>query len=253
MYYSGNKLYQFFKNSQKFQFSTGTMWELVYGDNNANPLLLTLLVGDISEKYDLKQEEEAYSRLQYVSEKSKVPLIKVRFKTDTVQKNEVFFLDKNVSSKEKKISLDELKEVFTQYGLQVQSSSAKKDINFAVASSFHDWQRHNIGSNVTVSDIDLWLVDLGIPKMVFEVKRSKVSIESWTPYKDDYPNFILISKLCNKADMKFKLVYYYMKSGENRQEDISKLKIFNIVFDGKQLAVDLDKIISLEEFVMSGG
>lgn len=255
IYYSDNKLYQFFRNCQKFKFSYGNIWELIYGDSEAEPKLLVLVIG-VDNRCDMKQEEaEAYSRLQYLSKSSTIPVVKVKFRIDQAEIDKVYFSDEENPFAEREILLEELREIFGKHGLPVKSTSTKKYLNSKVSSAYHEWQRNNLGENIIVSDIDLWVVESETPKAILEIKRSKIPIERWKPFEDDYPNFRLISKICKKAGLKFKIVYYHMGEEEqteslDRPEDISTIKVFSVDFD-VHTPMDSGRIVTLEEFIMS--
>ncbi|MBO8140359.1 MAG: hypothetical protein H0Z22_07840 [Thermosipho sp. (in: Bacteria)] len=252
-YYTTNKLYELFHNSEKFKFSTSNIWELVYGNENSDPLLLALLIG-IDDENELKNifQKEAYSHLEYLSKKANLPLICVAFKVED-EINEVYFSNHNQKCFST-LKLDDLAGKFKKYGLQIKNSNTNKYLNDKTSSAYHKWQRDNLGNKITVSDIDLWVVDIKtkIPIAILEIKRSKILLQNWVPFKRDYPNFKLLSNLCNKAGLKFKIVYYYMKessSSSKRLEDISQIKVFDVDF-GRSSSISEGKVYSLADFII---
>ena len=241
-YYTDNKLYQFLRNTYKFKFSDINVWELIYGDKFSNPKLLVLVAGIHMEDsyknlYDIF-DKESYACLKYLSEKSGLPF--------------VYFAEQ--CGEFRKLTLNELKEIFQTYDLPIKDSTTQKYLNDRTSSAYHNWQRDNLGDEITVSDIDLWVMhpNSNIPIAILEIKRSKIPLDSWTPYKDDYPNFKLISNLCNVSNIKFKIVYYHMGEGTTyRPEDISKVKVFDVNFKKDPPISSPGRVIPLPDFIIS--
>ena len=102
---------------------------------------------------------------------------------------------------------------------------AHKSINDKSSSPYHDWQRFHMGDSVIVSDVDLIRYYAGELQEIIELKRSYIDVESWEPYKRDYKNFILLSKLARKRKLDFFIVYNH-RTKVPFYDDVSKLKIF---------------------------
>lgn len=56
-----------------------------------------------------------------------------------------------------------------------------------------------------VADIDLIRYQGEEIREIIELKRSYIDIEKWEPYKQDYKNFILLSKLARRRELDFLL------------------------------------------------
>jgi len=261
-YYNDNKLYKFLRNSYKFKFSPINVWELIYGDRNSNPKLLVLVAGihksDINKGLSYILNKGSYARLNYLSKQSGLPFICIAFEVDVEMIDKVYFVEQG--GEFRNLTLNELKERFQTYGLPIKNSLTQKYLNDRTSSAYHKWQRNNLGNEITVSDIDLWIVDLkyNIPIAILEIKRSKIPLNFWKPFKDDYPNFKLISNLCNISNIKFKIVYYHMKKymkehTKDRPENISRIKVFSVNVKKGQLIISSGKIISLSDFIISEG
>ncbi|MCA6437375.1 MAG: hypothetical protein IM600_03590 [Bacteroidetes bacterium] len=155
-YYKSNALYEHLTNTknQKFAFCSGNMWQLIYGDSNSLPKILVLLIGITESQKDspFEPNQSAYQNLKFVSDKTTVPLVVIRFLNDVAEIENVSVLkDDNTF---KTISLIELTEIFKQNGLPVKNSSTAKYLNDKSSSAYHNWQRSSLGYNITVTDID---------------------------------------------------------------------------------------------------
>lgn len=78
---------------------------------------------------------------------------------------------------------------------------------------------------MVVADIDLIRYQREMPREIIELKRSYINIEKWEPYKQDYKNFILLSKLAERRQLDFFIVYNH-RTKTPFYDDISRLKIF---------------------------
>jgi hypothetical protein len=249
MYYTGNALYDFIleKGYKQFKFTTGNIWQLVYGDVHCNPKLLVLVSGVDKNQYvaDFSEnEKEALELLNIISSNSKIPLRIVRFLTDQTEVDEVITF-KN-GERPYTVTMKELKELFHQDGLPISDSSTGKYLNDATSSAYHNWQRSSLGRDLKVSDFDLWKIDEnGMPIEVYELKRSFYSLDKWEPYPDDYNNFRLIFNVVERVGIKFKIVYNVRTK---RKDDISTLKIFDVNFKNKP-AIQYHSTVSLNDFL----
>ena len=94
----------------------------------------------------------------------------------------------------------------------------------------------------------MWRVsENNIPTEIFELKRSYIDIESWSPFKQDYNNFRLLSNLALLTNLKFKIIYY-VRQKNPWVEDISKIKVFNVNFNRK-VPINLWGIYQLNDFI----
>jgi hypothetical protein len=251
-YYKSNALYEKIKEMglTHFKFVSGDAWQLIYGDEASNPLLLVFAKGTVLVEYNEKlseQDEDAINLLSYVSDRTGLPLIIIKFRTDLATIQEVSFAYSDL--KFQKISLKSLTALYGKYGLPVSNTPTDKYLNDTTSSAYHNWQRQNLGRDLTVSDIDLWRIDEDEkPEIIFELKRSYYSLERWKPFTDDYNNFRLISNLCNKASLNFKIAYN-VRTKNPFHDDISKIKLFEVNFN-KKPPIKEEGIISLKEFLL---
>lgn len=252
-YYRGNALYAFIKEKglNYFKFFSGDIWQLIYGNSKSDPILLVLAVGlsNSSKPVVLSPEIiDAWGYLKLLSEKSNIPLILVQFSID---KLEIEFVHVSLDLKafEKKTMI-ELTTVFHNYGLPTSNTPTQKAKNDRTSSAYHDWQRTSLGRDLVISDIDLWKLDKsGNVNTIFELKRSKIPIERWQPYPDDYKNFELLLKICKLTGIEFKISYNYMGPSGPRIEDISKIKLFKLEFVNNKMQIIEQGIFPLNDFV----
>ena len=248
-YYKSNALYEYIasKNLQHFKFVVGDAWQLVYGDNSCNPLLLIFASGVPNvelENPPSAQEVEAFNLLSTTAINAKLPIRYIRFASDVAEIETVRVSD--ASFVYSSLTMPQLSEMFGSFGLPVSNTHTAKYLNDAISSAFHKWQRSSLGVALTVSDIDLWrLSNEGNPELVFELKRSYYDLPRWQPFTDDYRNFKLISTLCNLSGMQFKIIYN-QRIKTPFADKIDKLKIFSVDFS-KTPPITENGIILLQE------
>lgn len=111
-------------------------------------------------------------------------------------------------------------------GLPVLQGGAHKAINRASSSTYHDWQRANLGS-IRAVDLDLLRMDeKHRPCDLIELKRSSIPLDRWQPFSDDSPNFEALARFCRKAGLGLELVFNrYDKA--TTQDDLTTLKVFS--------------------------
>lgn len=232
-YYKGNALYEKLKEVGKTNYRTvpGNAWQLVYGNNVCIPKLLVYAIAVNRDAYKnelMKEDKETIALLNYVALKSKLPLIVIKFISDLQKISEVLYSKENFSFRS--ITLKELSVIYSSYSLPVSNTDTDKYLNDKSSSAYHNWQRESLGKDLTVSDIDLMKVnEKGQVSVIYELKRSYYELERWAPFKDDYNNFKLISNLCNRCSIAFKIIYN-KRTKIPFCDDISKLKIFRIDF-----------------------
>jgi hypothetical protein len=251
-YYATNAMYEQILSDRiaYYKFTSGNAWQLVYGDQNSNPLLLIYAKGVNENEYlsDFSdQDKEAVELLSFISKHSALPLLIIKFRSDLSEINEVLVSEQHYDFK--KVSLAELSNIYKNYGLPVSNTPTDKYLNDRTSSAYHNWQRSCLGKSLTVSDIDLWKVDEnGTPKIIFELKRSYYSIERWNPFPEDYNNFMLVWQLCFKSSISFKIAYN-VRTRNPFFDDISKIKIFSVDFM-KNPSIIEENIVSLNDFLI---
>lgn len=252
-YYQTNNIYKYIIDNSltNFKFTSGNLWQLVYGDSHCNPKLLAIVSGvnstEFKNSYFSKTEQEAFNLLAKISDKTGLPLRFIRFITDTRIVQEVLSFKKGQGSYEI-LGLNQLKESFRQEGLPVSNSSTNKYLNDATSSAYHNWQRNELGRDLKVSDFDLWRVNSNdYPIELYELKRSFIPLQRWQPYRDDYNNFNLIYNVIKDLEINFKIVYN-LRTKNPWNDDVSLLKIFNVNFRNVN-PVQYNSTLKIQEFI----
>jgi len=131
-------------------------------------------------------------------------------------------------------------------GSSYESDGTSKDVNVRLANGYHKWTRDNLPSKYTKIDIDILTVDdENNPTGFVEIKRS-YSPESWTPYKDDFINYVLQFRTSDKADLT-PIIVQHEKQSINDDSTIGYYVIKNINTDDPDW-MDYDKtLISASE------
>lgn len=225
-YYAGNGVYKYLDKSEyknKFFWTSGNLWLLVYGDENYEPRVLTVASANKLGQNTTIEERNAVHAAQRITEGTQVPVNFIRFDPEKTMETVQYWESgmKNIHV----ISSERLKEKMMKYGLKMNEVMAHKSINDRSSSPYHDWQRKNMGDSVVVTDIDLVRHDGNKPIEIIELKRSYIDIDKWEPYQDDYKNFIVMSKLARKRNVSFYIVYN-KRTKQPFYDDVSKLKIF---------------------------
>lgn len=248
-YYKSNALYEYIKSKKlaQYKFVVGNAWQLVYGDSSCKPLLLIFATGVPQAQINnppSNDDMEGMSLLSTIGKKANLNVKYIRFACDVPEIETVCVSDNTF--KYTLLSLAELSNLFKSYGLPVTNTKTAKYLNDRSSSAYHNWQRTSLGAALTVSDIDLWLIDKNNnPEIVFELKRSYFNLERWKPFTDDYNNFKLISNLCNLSGIKFRLIYN-QRIKTPFEDKIDKLKLYTIDFT-KTPPITEDGIINLNE------
>lgn len=225
-YYVGNGVYDYLTkcgSRTDFFWTSGDLWLLVYGDENYEPKVLTVASGNKLNVKVTEEEKAAVSVAKQITNHTRVPVNFIRFDPDRAIE-QVRYWEQGMN-KIPIISSSDLKKRFSQYGLRMNEMGTHKSINDKSSSPYHDWQRTNMGDSVVVADIDLLRFDHVQPAEIIELKRSYIDLEKWAPYQQDYKNFILISKLARKRELKFYIVYNH-RTKNPFYDDVSRLKIF---------------------------
>nr|WP_321222221.1 hypothetical protein [uncultured Psychroserpens sp.] len=250
-YYKGNAVYdELIKNSvNHLKFVTGNEWQLIYGDANCDPKLLVYVFGKNESEYNSNlsnADQEGVDFYKHLSAITGVPYILIKFRTDISEVTEVLLSTDGTNFELK--NMMELMQVFSSYNLPISNSTTGKYLNDRTSSAYHKWQRGSLGSSLKVSDIDLYKVGAnGNPTTIYELKRSYYSLDRWAPFRDDYNNFRLLSKLCNSAGTTFKILYN-VRHKSPFFDDASKLKLFSVNFNNTP-PIELDGIVDFQDFI----
>lgn len=232
--YNGNAVYYYVvRNKSDYYFSAKDNWMLVYGDSDSIPKIFVFVCKvdniDLCPPGELNNAVMAESFAHYL----RLPFLHVRF---TANSNMVSIRGSD-NRNWSRVSYDELRDKFEEYGV-VRPGTAKKPLNQYASSPYHDWQRQNLG-RITVSDFDLLKYRNNKIEEIIELKRSKIDIDKWNPYPDDFPNFaLIINAIVNSGkQIPFNLYYNKMREGEKgkRTEDISQIKVFQFAIPDKMI------------------
>ena len=126
-----------------------------------------------------------------------------------------------------------------------------KLVNRRTANQFHDWQRVNLPGKFVIQDIDTWVLVISDstddyrPLALIEEKRSSIPPETWTPFKDDLPNYMALYQLSLKAELPLWILYFTPEFPE------SKIALFKIksVNPASVRWIDYDKhVLTSSEF-----
>lgn len=254
MEYTGNAIYDYvYEEDLDYYFSAEHTWMLVYGNAASVPKILVFAnkVADINDDCtaeELNESNKALSIARYLN----LPFIFVRFMVNS----EVVSVWEESVGQWRMLEYDQLRDIYERYGV-VQPGTARKRVNQYTSSPYHDWQRSNLG-RITVSDFDLIKYVDGEVKEIVELKRSKIPLDTWTPYTNDFPNFaLLINTIVGSGKrIPFTLYYNLMRAGQKgmRVEDTSRIKVFdfvipNTMISSNQVQYRFRKYSTLEELL----
>lgn len=231
--YTTNAIYEYLKEkkdalTRKYLFIEEDSWLLIYGTADAVPRLVLIasslkdgLEGPFSDF-----EKTALSITSYFP----LPVRMLRFTPGRF--HEAVSISDESNRTLSRISGSQLYDkLFAGYQLPADANALAKPVNSATSSEFHDWQRNFLSGRIKVSDIDLIRYGEDYkPLVIFELKRSYQDLHRWVPYRDDYPNFILLRRTIPAAIPIF-ILYNKLYKGNPRIEDISKIRAFKIEDD----------------------
>lgn len=240
-YYKTNAIYETLSNSKNFIWVSGNAWILIYGDKRSMPKLVAFVYG---KSWNIQKNIIDFVKL--LSNKTKLPICFIEF-----DDNEDTYIEKiRISYDFEKfniITLNELKKVFKNNGLDIDNKPCAKYLNDKTSSAYHTWQRKSLGYNITVSDIDLIRIQNNKYVEIVELKRSFKSVDIWEPYFDDFANFNLLYNLTIKASLCFTIVYNQRITKPIFKDIKEPLSIFEFNLDD---AVKIANNISFEDFRM---
>lgn len=204
-YYRTNAIYEQLSNAQhNFLWASGNAWILVYGNKiHVEPKFIAFVYG-----YSWVHDQPLIDAVADISSQSQIPVLFIKFDDEAVSVETVDIFDAK-SNSFNTISLNELKEVFHSFGLNVTDGECDKYLNKAKSSAYHEWQRDSLGNQIVVSDLDLIRIDPQTKHVteICELKRSYYPLSQWQPYRDDYINFDLIYNMMKSTAIQFKIIY----------------------------------------------
>ncbi len=238
-YYRTNDVYTRLDQIERhpFLWVSGNAWILIYGDAQSNPLLCVLAYG-----ISANVSEPVVDSLQVICDCARLPFRMICFDDSAEQIDHVLCgPDRSTLTQ---VSLPDLKSLFAELGIPVTGGIPHKAINDRESSAYHHWQRANLG-RIVVSDIDLIRLDGELhPIELLELKRSYISLSSWTPYRDDYANFNLLLSVAKRCSLRFSIAYNVRHRSPFR-DDASRLVLFR--YTGEN--VSKVGTLSFDEFV----
>ncbi len=247
-YYESNGIYEYLKenNIKDFFWTSLDKWILVYGNDRQEPKVVSVVVKASGNSEGVSQQEKnIISVVKCIVKDTDIHMNFIRYDADkpleTVQYWEAG------SAPLETITMDDLRNRFIHHGIKMNENKTKKLINDRSSSQYNEWQRENMGSDVTVSDIDLIRFKGNEIKEIIELKRSIIPLERWNPYKADFNNFILLSKLAVEAGIGFYIAYNYRQE-RPFLDDISYIKLFEFDYRMKEYYKFI-RYLSIEEFV----
>jgi len=251
-YYKNNAIYDYIRNNgiNNFYFVTENMWQLIYADLNCNPIILVLASEVKKEKYTENmnnEEKKAFGILCQINDKFRLPILFLKYISNS-DRIEDFIISKDGISFSK-VSPRELLKIFSDNGLPINEEPISKRINDKPSSTYHSWQRNNLGKNIVAVDIDLLKLNSSDEiEIIFELKRSHIDIEKWNPYAVDKNNFILQSKIAQTMGIKFCIIYNKRQKYPVFIDIISKIKIYNVEYINNELKFE-SEIKNIQDYI----
>ena len=225
--YRENAVYDYIANNNlDYFYCVENNWILVYGNAQSIPKILAFVskVDDINSKLS-PEEQASFDKSKNIAGYFNLPFICVRYMVNSMMVS----VWQSRTESWRRLSYDQLRDLYEEYGVG-QPGTVRKAVNQYVSSTYHDWQRNNLGS-ITVSDLDLIKCRNNHVEQIIELKRSKKSLAGWMPYAEDYSNFALLINtiVASRKNISFTIFYNLMKDGQigYREEDISKIKVFD--------------------------
>jgi hypothetical protein len=223
-FYKGNKLLNELNLNSNFKSPPNGVWCLLYADSS-NHSVLNLRVYE-SEKVFTKYRDF-------------FPLFKSLPASELIiSGQDSFKLKWSNSSNFELFNSDSLYQEYLEKNLVLGDSYKGKPFNSKASSFYHIWQSKQrfIGG---VTDIDLLrLDDKNNPIELFEIKRSKILLDSWNPYFNDKGGYEILASFCKAENIDFTIIYYHY-STEELIEDVTKLMVIKKLegFNFKKLGV----------------
>ena len=236
-YYKSNAIYDNLGHNPHYCWTSGNAWILVYGDQDSVPKLLVFVQGS-----SWVNDRKVMACVTALSRRTTLPVVHIEF-DDAAEAIETVRLHHDDGTDET-LSLAQLKALFAARGVPVNANNFAKAINDRESSAYHNWQRASLG-RITVSDIDLVRVAERNMTTILELKRSFKSLNEWSPYPADFPNFRLINNLCVSARLHFMIAYNVRHTKPTFFDDPSQIKLF---YYDANFNVTKTKIVSFDDF-----
>lgn len=159
--------------------------------------------------------------------------------------DEEFYIRNWSENSWKEFSRNSLYEYFLDLGLVIEKNVTTKKFNSASSSIYHNWQMTNrfVGG---VTDIDLYRFDRqNNINELFEIKRSRISIDKWEPYSADKGGYEILYQVAKTCGIDFTILYYEFNPTKNIEkfheiQVFTKLEGFNFI---KKERISIDRLI----------
>ncbi len=209
-FYKGNKLLNELNLNSNFISPPTGVWCLLYADDLNKPVL----------NLRVYESESVFSKYRNL-----MPLFESVAASELIINGEDSFMLKWSNSSS--FDLFTGKSLYQEYlkkNLVLNDSYRGKPFNSKASSFYHIWQSKQkfVGG---ITDIDLLRLGNGNePIELFEIKRSKISVDSWKPYYDDKGGYEILANFCKIENLDFTIVYYHYSAVEF-VEDITRLMV----------------------------
>ncbi|MCS4533540.1 hypothetical protein [Neisseria montereyensis] len=219
-YYKTNAIYEKIiqNHLNRFHFVSQNAWILVYANHLSEPKIIVL-----AHNKKWQADEKILELTNRIAQEAKLPLIRVCFDSEASSIDSMLVAMNNLP--EKTLNLNEMKELYSSYGLNIKNNIANKAVNSQTSSAYHDWQRSSLGSDIVVSDIDLIKEKSKQLLVILELKRSYIGLDEWVPYREDFANFRVLDNLCKLSGNKF-FILYNQRRTTPFFDDASRLTVF---------------------------
>lgn len=208
---------------------------LIFGDGSCTPTdvkMLLLVVGcdksitddTICELRDKYRDDNIFKSLFDSGEKmatiAKIPFVMVGYKKCSIDEINDEYIE-SMQFMARKIcpagenehptiygSNDFVKYIYKLMGLNCSDSGTNKQKNKSLADVFHVWSRSKLSSRLVKQDFDAIFRDHDHFAMI-EVKRSPtISIESWSPFRNDIRNYDIQNQFSKIINAPFYTFHY---------------------------------------------
>jgi len=209
-FYKGNKLIRELELDTSFICPPNGVWNLLYADKLNHPVL-NLRVFESNKLF--YQYKDLFPTFQSIPVGELVIIGQNSFSVKWPNSKDFVSYSGN-----------SLYQEYLKRELVLQTDYVGKPFNSRASSFYHVWQSKQrfVGG---ITDIDLLRVDGQCnPIELFEVKRSRISVDSWKPYFDDRGGYDILDNFCSLENLEFTIVYYYFLPNKSL-EDLNSLLI----------------------------
>ncbi len=77
---------------------------------------------------------------------------------------------------------------------------------------------------------------------MIEIKRSRVSLDRWELYPEDYDNFRLLAHIASASNIPMTITYHRFTVGPPREEDTSRLTLWRVDIDKSPLVTSIGRV-----------